>query len=311
MCKLSIIVPAAGSQELIDETLLGVLENRPDHCEVIVTHAPGYSDPYDLADEVRFVQTSTDDLASLINDGVSSSQADIVHILHGVRATAEWTTAPVELLERNSKLSAIAPLVVNSADRTSHIVSAGIRCLRSGQRKLVGAGKRCRENASFTADGPALQAAFWIRADFMELGGYRNCFGPDLLDADLAARLQLADMKCQVACNSRLIGQPTKTTNGYQAARLAEQFYQTLGDLGYPTSRVTHAAHVVWETVSQFPSPKALATLAGRLRGWLAGAVDEELAPLVEAYGDHAISLPFEQRNHRPDSDGQQYAKSA
>ena len=69
MTHLSIIIPAAGPQVSIDDTLLSVLENRPEDCEVILAHPEGYVDPYDLADEVQMISAPTHSLLGLWNAG--------------------------------------------------------------------------------------------------------------------------------------------------------------------------------------------------------------------------------------------------
>ena len=49
--RLSIIIPHRNDQ-LLEETILSVLENRPRDCEIIVAHDGSYCDPYQLVDEV-------------------------------------------------------------------------------------------------------------------------------------------------------------------------------------------------------------------------------------------------------------------
>ena len=54
MPRLSIIIPVLGNLELLEDTLVSVLENRPDSCEIIVVLDEVYEDPYELKDEIRF-----------------------------------------------------------------------------------------------------------------------------------------------------------------------------------------------------------------------------------------------------------------
>ena len=54
--RLSIVIPAVTSAAELEETLLSVLENRPEQCEVIVALACEYDDPWNLRDEVTFVR---------------------------------------------------------------------------------------------------------------------------------------------------------------------------------------------------------------------------------------------------------------
>ena len=56
MPRLSIVIPVLGDPQQLDDTLLSVLENRPANCEILVVHNQPYHDPYNLSDEVRFVE---------------------------------------------------------------------------------------------------------------------------------------------------------------------------------------------------------------------------------------------------------------
>ena len=56
MPRLSIIVPHRQDDQQLEATILSVLENRPRDCEVIVVHDGSYLDPYQLSDELIYVQ---------------------------------------------------------------------------------------------------------------------------------------------------------------------------------------------------------------------------------------------------------------
>ena len=55
MPRLSILIPALGSPEALETTLLSVLENRPHDCQVLVALGIDYANPYQLDDEVEFL----------------------------------------------------------------------------------------------------------------------------------------------------------------------------------------------------------------------------------------------------------------
>ena len=67
MPRLAIVITAVGSVESVERTLVSVLENRPTDCEVFVALNQPYSDPYDLKDEVRFVQNDSRSVCQRIN----------------------------------------------------------------------------------------------------------------------------------------------------------------------------------------------------------------------------------------------------
>ena len=54
--RLSIVIPMTTGAGDLEDTLVSVLENRPDESEIVVVLARPYADPWNLRDEVRFVQ---------------------------------------------------------------------------------------------------------------------------------------------------------------------------------------------------------------------------------------------------------------
>ena len=89
--RLSIVIPAADVATL-EDTLVSVLENRPADSEIIAALAVPYGDPWNIADEVRFVRAPAGTgIAACANLGVALSRGDVVHVLAaGWRATEGW-----------------------------------------------------------------------------------------------------------------------------------------------------------------------------------------------------------------------------
>ena len=54
--RLSIVIPTPGDTAAMEETLVSVLEHRPDDCEIVVALGCDYADPWNIREEVRFVQ---------------------------------------------------------------------------------------------------------------------------------------------------------------------------------------------------------------------------------------------------------------
>ena len=54
--RLSIVIPAPGDESTLEETLVSVLENRPENSEIVVVLGFGYHDPWNVCEEVRFIQ---------------------------------------------------------------------------------------------------------------------------------------------------------------------------------------------------------------------------------------------------------------
>ena len=93
MPRLSIVIPCIQEAGSFEATLASVLQNRPDDCEVLVVQPRTYDDPYELKDDVRFVQAPADaTLIDLINVGVEKSTGEIVHLLScEVEVEEGWT----------------------------------------------------------------------------------------------------------------------------------------------------------------------------------------------------------------------------
>ena len=80
--RLSIVIPLCGTIDLLEGSLVGVLENRPDDCQVIVVLNDAYDDPYDLHDEVTFVEAPLGaGPVACLNLGIAAASAPIVHVL--------------------------------------------------------------------------------------------------------------------------------------------------------------------------------------------------------------------------------------
>ena len=110
MVHLSIVVPVTGPQSQLDETLVSILENRPNDCEVILVHPESYVDPYDLGDEVRFVVTPSAALLSMVNAGFAASRGELIHLLcPGGIATAGWCEPACDMFRDNRNVATLAP----------------------------------------------------------------------------------------------------------------------------------------------------------------------------------------------------------
>ena len=72
--RLSIVIPAADASAL-EDTLVSVLENRPADSEIIAALTVPYADPWNISEEVRFVQAPVGtSLAACANLGVALSK---------------------------------------------------------------------------------------------------------------------------------------------------------------------------------------------------------------------------------------------
>jgi len=111
--RVSVVVALQRDEKLFEETLLSVLENQVEGCEILAVHNGTYPDPFDLGDEVRFVVARSSNLVDLIRDAFDATHAGVVHVLGtGFRATPGWTTAALDAFSDNN-VAAVLPCLAN------------------------------------------------------------------------------------------------------------------------------------------------------------------------------------------------------
>jgi GT2 family glycosyltransferase len=271
--RLSILIPALNSPERLEHTLVSVLANRPEQCEVVVVLAHPYDDPYDLLDEVRFVAARRGaGLAECANLGMRECHAPIVHLLAcGAIVEEGWTHAPLEHF-RDERIAAVAPLVLDENNR-ARVVSAGLEYHPGGVRRLRDCGLSAavvREPAA-TILGPTAQAGFYRR---LAVSPTRALFdasmGDALVDVDLALRMRQSGYISRFEPTSIVYHAPDDSPepSGFAAARQAERlFWRHAPISGWTRSIALHGLVVCGEFSRGFPRTVALTHLAGRVVG--------------------------------------------
>ncbi len=268
--RLSIVIPAADVASL-EDTLVSVLENRPADCEIIVALGMPYEDPWNIADEVRFVQAPVGTgLVGRVNLGVASSRGDLIHVLAaGWRATTGWTDGAVSHFD-NPLVAAVVPVGVHAEDR-GRVVAAGIR-RKTGGRSILNVPARNRERidafrpeAVAPPSAPALEAGFW-RADVLARSGFSAACGDDLAAADMAAALTCAGVTVVLEPSCRVVwGPATKRCSPFLTGMHAERlFWRALPAYATLPALAAHAAEVVRHGVAAAPFG-TLPMLLGRL----------------------------------------------
>lgn len=202
--RLSIVVPFRGDSNSFESTLVSVLQHLPDACEVIVPHAGNYDDPFDLADEVRFVETAAS-LTNQIGEAAALARGRFVHVISdGYRATPNWTETVLDAFEQHD--TGVVAAVVRDAD-DDEILHAGWTHSRRSACDLVGAGATtlaAMQRRSIA--GGFLSASFW-RRDLLRslIGSFRS---DHVIEASLVYSLlaRQAGWRCASApdCTLRL-----------------------------------------------------------------------------------------------------------
>jgi hypothetical protein len=268
--RLSIVIPATQVAAL-EDTLVSVLENRPDDCEIIVALAVPYADPWSIGEEVRFVPAPVGaGLIDCVNLGVASSAGEIVHVLAaGWRATEGWAEAALARFAEDD-VAAVVPLTVAADDR-GRVVAAGIRRTRGGRSVTNTPARGGRQVEGLTvgdmpaASAPTIEAGFW-RVESLPRRGFTKACGERLAAADMAATIAAAGERaviepaCRVAEGSKQrSGSPYR--DGLHAERL---FWRSLAGEAVLPSLLAHALEVVRHSVATAPTG-TLPMLAGRL----------------------------------------------
>ena len=192
--RLSIVIPAPGDEATLEETLVSVLENRPEDSEIVVILGFGYHDPWSVGEEVRFIQAPIgSNRVACINLGLAASTGRIVHVLAaGWRATPFWTDVAVEHFN-NEQVAAVVPLEVASDD-SDRIVATGIEVGSGGRRVMLRPWGDASRVQGFHRDdypspsSPTLEAGFWSRQMINRLTfGFCPACGDEYADAGCTA----------------------------------------------------------------------------------------------------------------------------
>ena len=252
MPRLSIIIPHRGDDQRLEETILSVLENRPRDCEVVVVHDGSYRDPYELSDEVIYVQEDPKSTAvELLNAGLMAACAPVVcALLDGTTVSENWAEPALKRFA-SSTIAAVAPqlkvghnIIFGISSQAIHNVAS----LRSGRV----------ESKDGTAVAPTLTAGFYRRKSLLTLDGWNEELSIGSADIELAIMMSDLGMHCE--CEPQIIVHAANTT---PAARKAPA---TIGELAGIA-----AAH-------GFATPSLAATVTSVLTAAFTGTVSSALA---------------------------------
>lgn len=227
--KLSIVIPASGSQTEIDDTLVSVLENRPADCEIVLSHPVDYQDPYQLDDEVRLIECSRADSASLWNAGMMAAQGQIVHALSpGMIVHADWCEHAVHAFDQDASVGAVAPTLICPQQR---------RLIR-GIDYHVGAGKRVVHHKRQTVLAPLLGTGFYLRRALHFMHGFDARFQV-WADVELGLRMHSANYRCVADQHAQLRASSplTLSMDGYRAGQIRGNLFLRARDLGVSKSQ--------------------------------------------------------------------------
>lgn len=197
MPRLSIIVPHRDNDARLEMTLLSVLENRPQDCEIIVVHDGSYANPYELQDEVIFIEeVRRANTAQLLNAGAMAACSPAVCvILDGTLVKAGWSDSALDLLLNSDSAAVSVGVQYHKSKHCSYGIDS--RILRRDQAARSGKLEATREQD--TCSGPVLACGFYRRKVLLALGGWNEALDETLIDVELALALRGLGLECRSA----------------------------------------------------------------------------------------------------------------
>jgi hypothetical protein len=278
--RLSIVIPVTeNGVERLEETLVSVLENRPETCEVIVVHAGCYHDPYDLSDEVRFVESDRHpNVVDLANLGIGVARSEIIHLLASGTLVEEGWAEPALVHFDDPDVSSVTPLVLDVPDR-ARIAAAGVAYGWGGRRVVVGRGRRFRSPYQPPKQllGPTIAAAFYRASALAAAGGLSDVVGSQFADLDVAMTLHVMGFRnvfepaCNVQAAASLV---TPETGAWAGGWTAERcFWRHASVQCWWEFLVAHPLWMFAEAVADAARCRWPRTI-GRLAAWVCAARD-------------------------------------
>ncbi|MDA0658915.1 MAG: hypothetical protein O2931_10185 [Planctomycetota bacterium] len=194
MVRLSIVIPAVTTNEALESSLVSVLENRPTGCEIIVPNRGTYRDPYDLTDEVCFVESSPSaSVVACIHAGIRAARGSTIHLLMpGTLAEPNWCEDAIDRLQSDLSIASVSPQL---QVRTAKQAVLGVTLGTGGGRKLIRSRQSLR-TAEAIGWGPTLMAGFYRRSALQAVGGW-DLKLHTAADCDLAVRLAEHGFGCE------------------------------------------------------------------------------------------------------------------
>ncbi|MEZ6134509.1 MAG: glycosyltransferase family 2 protein [Pirellulaceae bacterium] len=195
MPQLSIIIPHQHDDLRLESTILSVLENRPADSEVIVVHDGSYSDPYQLSDELLYVEIGRSrGVLAQLNAGVMAACAPVVcTLLDGVYVSQGWADASLDALKSDEQISVVAVTANSSEDRKS---TYGIDGRALASLNFLQRGRVDLTRPSRTCLGPELTCGFYRTKVIRAIGGWNEKLALAVADIDMAWMLQALELQC-------------------------------------------------------------------------------------------------------------------
>lgn len=274
MPRLSIILPVRGNPAHMEESLASVLQNRPRDCEILVLMDEPYGDPYELKDEVRFIELPAKcGLIDGLNRAIMLARSPVVMWLTcGVETVEGWCDAALARFA-DPKVAGVTPVVIERG-APDRVLTGGQSYHASGRLRRLGDAaaiqRAARGNVFADADLPVA----FLRKSAVEAVGRFDCdMGDALATIDLGQKLRTNGWRWVVEPDSRLICDKSRMARPWEFRRAVheERLFWRWAPRRWRSWHVArHGAMVAAELLGGWFLPRALARFAGRLSGLFA-----------------------------------------
>jgi hypothetical protein len=278
--RLTILIPALGRIKRLEDTLVSVLTHRPAKSQIVVVLGAPYPDPYDLRDEVCFVEAARGSgMADCLNAGLTACRGAVVNVLGcGVEVGPRWAV-PALAHFRDENVAAVAP-TIRDRFQPERVLSAGVGYHRGGAAWRLSDGQEIDSQTPPAGwVGPDPLAAFYRKSALDAVGGFRPQYGDDLAALDCALALCTAGY--------RIEREPT----GAVFASLQEVH------LSRRLGRGRHAERLFWDWA---PRLKQSRSLCSHTALWTAELLRPAAWPHLAGRFSEIVKLPFRSRNELP-----------
>lgn len=303
--RLSIVVPHGGDGAAFESSLASVLQHRPDGCEVIVPHDGSYDDPFDLGEEVRFVDSGSTSTLRQISEAAELALGRFIHVVaDGHVVTDNWTNAALAQFEGH-ETGVVVPMVRDS--ETQRIEHAGWRTTASSACGPIGFGeKRIARKLAASVEGAFLAASFWRRDLLRSLAGtYR---GTDTIEASLAFGhlAKQAGWRCVIAEESvmgvdfetEVLDYDLRISQNHRRLQAISDHLRNGGSAGWGRG----VQRLLATTLAGGLRPSSLISGLRRMSAPLAGnAISRSMQTIgVLSVDDNPETLPMNRSQHEP-----------
>ena len=284
MPRLSVIIPHRRTETDLENTVLSVLENRPADSEIIVVDDGSYSNPYQLDDEVLFLDSDPGaSVMEMINAGVLAACAPVVNtILDGVIVSTSWADSPLEILERDRQTAAVAVGIEQPRKRASFgIDHQAMRDPRRIRRQWL-----TQSSPSEHCAAPQIACGFFRKSLLLALDGFQS---NDVSSAELEIAYALEQLELNSRCH------PSTLVAGCEAPPLRGKAVQELAQLAVEHQTMAGG----WlSALKRFPG--ALVQDPTTAIAWCLGIANGQQSASFDRLDTARLEIAVREEQHRP-----------